>query len=181
LRPFFSVAIRAILAIHFWAKRKLMKAHVLRRAAAAAASAFCVTLATPAVAKLPSVAICIENHPIAIQAEVANTDTTRARGLMMREHLGEHEGMLFSYPSERPGDNGFWMYNTWIPLDIAYLDSQRRIVKLIQMQPCDSIDPSRCPVYRPYEPYQGALEMNIGYFAKYNISVGAQVNECAAQ
>lgn len=157
-----------------------MKAHAKRLAAVTAASAVYLTMAGVAAAKLPSVAVCIENHPITIHAEVADTDATRARGLMMREQLAEHHGMWFRYTSERPGNNGFWMYNTWIPLDIAYLDSQQRIVKIIPMQPCESIDPSRCPVYQPNVPYQGALEMNLGYFAKHGITLGAQVAECSS-
>lgn len=129
---------------------------------------------------LPTVALCIDGHDAVISAEVAATDATRARGLMMRESLAEHQGMWFRYNDLRPGDNGFWMYNTWIPLDIAYLDSEQRIVKIMQMQPCDSIDPSRCPAYAPQVPYQHALEMNFGYFSKYNIAVGAQISDCKA-
>jgi uncharacterized membrane protein (UPF0127 family) len=130
---------------------------------------------------LPQVSLCIAGHPAVITAEVAATDAARARGLMMRESLEEHQGMWFRYNSERSGDNGFWMYNTWIPLDIAYLDSQQRIVKIIQMQPCDSIDPTRCPVYAPKVPYQHALEMNLGYFSQYNIALGTHVTECKSQ
>ncbi len=128
---------------------------------------------------LPTTELCIADHPHQITAEVADTDRTRARGLMMRAQLAEHSGMWFRYQSERPGSNGFWMYNTWIALDIAYLDAQQRIVAIIQMQPCESIDPSRCPVYQPNVPYHSALEMNLGYFAKHNLTLGAQVTECA--
>lgn len=129
---------------------------------------------------LPTVSVCIDHHPPVIQAEVADDDISRARGLMMREQLGEHQGMWFRYVSERPGHAGFWMYNTWIPLDIAFLDREQRIVRIIEMQPCTSIDPSRCPVYQPNVPYFGALEMNLGYFAKHAIGVGTKISECAA-
>ena len=128
---------------------------------------------------LQRVDLCIDDHPHRITAEVADTDASRARGLMMREQLGEHDGMWFRYQGERPGTSGFWMYNTWIALDIAYLDAQQQIVKIIQMQPCDSLDPNRCPVYQPMVPYQAALEMNLGYFAKHNISLGARISECS--
>lgn len=142
------------------------------------ASAGLAAVAPSYAQSLPTVSLCIDNHPAVISAEVAATDGSRARGLMMRESLAEHQGMWFRYNDVRPGSNGFWMYNTWIPLDIAYLDSQQRIVKIMQMQPCDSIDPNRCPVYAPNVPYQHALEMNLGYFSKYNIAVGAQITEC---
>ena len=134
-----------------------------------------------AIAAPSSVAVCIDGHQQVIRAEIADTDASRARGLMMREQLGQHQGMWFRYTTERSGDSGFWMYNTWIPLDIAYLDNQQRIVKIIQMQPCESIDPSRCAVYRPNVPYYGALEMNLGYFADHQIKLGAKVRECSAK
>jgi uncharacterized membrane protein (UPF0127 family) len=140
-----------------------------------------ISSAAIAMAKPVSVAVCIDGHEQVIRAEIADTDASRARGLMMREQLGQHDGMWFRYRNERSGDSGFWMYNTWIPLDIAYLDSQQRIVKIIQMQPCDSIDPGRCAVYRPNVPYYGALEMNLGYFAEHQITIGAKVRECPAR
>ena len=60
--------------------------------------------------------------------EVASEPEQRRRGLMGREHLQDNAGMLFEYQQLRPADHGFWMYQTLIPLDIAYLGAQGEIV-----------------------------------------------------
>ncbi|MEX1222177.1 MAG: DUF192 domain-containing protein [Idiomarina sp.] len=126
---------------------------------------------------LATTQLCVGDHDQVITAEVADTLTTRARGLMQRESLQPHHGMLFSYDSVRPGHNGFWMYQTLIPLDIAFIDPKNRIVSILQMQPCTSIDPANCRSYRPGAEYQSALEMDFGYFQDAGIRVGDQLRE----
>ncbi|RUO65465.1 hypothetical protein SAMN06297229_1126 [Pseudidiomarina planktonica] len=126
---------------------------------------------------LETTQLCVGDHAQVITAEVADTLTTRARGLMQRESLQPHHGMLFRYDSVRPGHNGFWMYQTLIPLDIAFIDSNHRIVRIMQMQPCTSIDPANCPSYRPGKEYQSALEMDFGYFQDVGIAVGDTLRE----
>lgn len=128
-------------------------------------------------AKLVTTQLCVGDHAQVITAEVADTLNTRARGLMQRESLQPHHGMLFRYDSVRPGHNGFWMYQTLIPLDIAFIDADNRIVSIMQMQPCTSIDPANCPSYRPGEQYQSALEMDFGYFQDVGIVVGDKLRE----
>ncbi|SFR39707.1 hypothetical protein SAMN04488070_0452 [Pseudidiomarina maritima] len=125
-----------------------------------------------------TVELCIDEHPHRLQLEIADTFESRARGLMARENLAEHAGMWFKYTSERPANAGFWMYNTLIPLDIAYLDSDMKIVSIITMEPCLSIDPNRCPAYRPGVPYYGAIELNKGYFERFNIGLGRKFKQC---
>lgn len=122
--------------------------------------------------------LCIDDHPHAITVEIADTFELRQRGLMMREQLGEHDGMWFTYGEERPGYAGFWMYRTLIPLDIAFLDEQMKIVKIITMEPCASIDPNRCPAYPPQVNYYSAVELNKGYFANHNINEGRHFKRC---
>lgn len=122
--------------------------------------------------------LCIDDHPYEIKVEIADTFELRQRGLMMREQLAEHHGMWFTYNEERPGYAGFWMYRTLIPLDIAFIDEAMKIVKIITMEPCPSIDPNRCPAYPPQVNYYGAVELNKGYFAKYNIKEGRHFKRC---
>lgn len=104
---------------------------------------------------------------IEIQVEIADDDAERSKGLMFRESLPENDGMLFVYESSRP--LGFWMRNTLIPLDIAYIDEQGRIVDIQQMEPRDETTTfSKADAMY-------ALEMNVGWFEANGISIGALV------
>lgn len=96
--------------------------------------------------------------------EVARTDEERARGLMGRTSLGRDEGMVFIF--EREGVHGFWMKNTLLPLSIAFIDKEGKIVWITDMEPLalSTHDPPRPVLY--------ALEMNKGWFAKNGIKVG---------
>ena len=104
---------------------------------------------------------------IEIQVEIADDEAERSKGLMFRESLPENEGMLFVYESERP--LGFWMRNTLIPLDIAYIDGQGRIVDIQTMQPGDET------THWSKGDAMYALEMNAGWFEANGISTGALV------
>ncbi|WP_157980351.1 DUF192 domain-containing protein [Pseudidiomarina taiwanensis] len=140
--------------------------------------AACSVYIPPAAAELAQEPLCIADHPHTITVEIADTYDSRARGLMFRESLAEHAGMLFRYQDDRPSSAGFWMYNTYLPLDIAYIGADNRIKAIIAMDPCPSIDPKRCPSYQPGVSYRSALEMNQGYFAKYNIGIGREIVAC---
>ncbi|MDC0664315.1 DUF192 domain-containing protein [Marinobacter sp. SS21] len=105
-----------------------------------------------------------------LMVEVAHTPAQRRIGLMGREVLQEDEGMLFLYPSERSGDTGFWMRNTLIPLDIAYLGEDGIVRAIRTMAPCP-VDQT-CPSYPAGAPYSAALEVNQGWFAKHGVTVG---------
>jgi uncharacterized membrane protein (UPF0127 family) len=99
-------------------------------------------------------------------AEVARTPAERERGLMHRESLPEGRGMLFVFPDVRI--RSFWMKDTLIPLDIAYLDENLRVADIQGMDPGD-LDP------RPSaEPAMFALEVPQGWFAGKGIGVRAQ-------
>lgn len=126
--------------------------------------------------------LCLAGHAAPeMLVEIADTFAKRARGLMHREQLDNHRGMWFVYDSERPGYSGFWMYNTKIPLDIAYLDKNLRVVSTFTMQPCTSKNSRNCPSYRPNTNYWSALEMSAGYFKEYDIKVGTQLQQCKQQ
>ncbi len=106
---------------------------------------------------------------VPVQVEVADDDAERAQGLMNRETLGQERGMLFVYPDER--EMSFWMKNTLIPLSIAYIDSEERIVDIQDMKALDDEPPH----YVSSEPAQYALEVNKGFFDERGVKVGDTV------
>lgn len=106
-----------------------------------------------------------------LRVEVADTPERQAQGLMFRKSLGEEEGMVFLFSTPTAG--GFWMKNTLIPLSIAFFDRKGVILRILDMAPC-RMDP--CPVYYPGVLYQGALEVNAGWFARRKIREGARLS-----
>ena len=69
-----------------------------------------------------------EGDTLAVFAiEVATTDYEQQTGLMYRTSMEKNQGMLFVYPDERPR-RGFYMKNTYIALDLIYIDSKNNIV-----------------------------------------------------
>ncbi|CAN5790862.1 hypothetical protein BH23GEM6_BH23GEM6_01500 [soil metagenome] len=122
-----------------------------------------------------TVQIQTRTETIPVQVEIAETDEQRAYGLMHRTSLPESAGMLFVYDSVQPGEAGFWMFNTRIPLDIAFIDSDGTIVSIRQMEPCTSPSPQWCPSYEAGSPFQYALEMNHGWFERHGVGLGDRV------
>ena len=99
-----------------------------------------------------------------IWVEVAKTPEERNQGLMGRKYLGKDEGMLFIFETE--DRHGFWMKNTFIPLSIAFIDKNGRIVWITDMKPL-TLDS-----HVPPQPILYALEMNKGWFSSRGIKVG---------
>ena len=114
----------------------------------------------------PTATIQVAEHPVKV--EVAHTHELRQRGLMHRDSLGEDRGMLFVYPEEAP--RSFWMKNTRIPLDIAFVRTDGTIVRIAQMKPLDTeTTPSLYPA-------RYALEMNVGWFEAHGVEKGDVVS-----
>lgn len=134
-----------------------------------------VELAPPVAFDSGTVLLKTDSDTLELSVEIARTNQQRSYGLMEREHLDEDAGMLFVYPNQQDGDVGFWMFRTLIPLDIAFIDREGKIVAIRQMEPCPSPNPQVCPIYSPGKPYLTALEVNRGYFADRNIDVGDRV------
>jgi uncharacterized protein len=107
------------------------------------------------------------NKSIKLTVQVADTPKKREKGLMFVEKLPENEGLLFVYPVKTYG--GFWMKNTFIPLSIAFLDLDGKILRILDMEPCYE---DECPNYDPELSYYYALEVNLGWFEKNQIKEG---------
>ena len=68
-----------------------------------------------------------------IEAEVAATPEARAQGLMFRESMPSSRGMLFVFP--QPAGHCMWMRNTLLPLAVAFIDEEGRIINIAEMKP----------------------------------------------
>lgn len=106
-----------------------------------------------------------------INLELARTSLEQQKGLMFHENLEESSGMLFVFPDEQI--RSFWMKNTFIPLDILYIDSNDKIIDIQTAQPCKK-DP--CPDYVSASPARYVLELNAGYSEKNNIKIGDKIS-----
>jgi uncharacterized protein len=102
-----------------------------------------------------------------IQAEVASTDQTRAIGLMFRKSMEVNRGMLFVFTMRAP--HCMWMKNTFIPLSVAFIDEDGKILNVADMTPHD--ETSHCAV----GPARYVLEMNRDWFAARGIKVGVRI------
>jgi len=101
---------------------------------------------------------------VTLTVEIANRSDQRQRGLMFRESMDELAGMLFVFPGDRYG--GFWMRNTLIPLDIAYLGADGTVLEIVHGIPL-SLD-----ILTPTQPYRYTLEVNGGWFERQGLGVG---------
>jgi uncharacterized membrane protein (UPF0127 family) len=141
----------------------------LRRASRLAfAAVLTVLVATHAsiAAELSTIELKIKGH--SVRAEVAANEQARTTGLMNRFSLRPDSGMLFVFDSPQP--LGFWMKNTYVPLSIAFIDAEGRIVNIEDMAPqTESTHLSRgAALY--------ALEMKKGWFSAYGIGPGDRVD-----
>lgn len=102
-----------------------------------------------------------------IQSEVAHTDPLRQRGLMFRKGMPEQQGMLFVFPQREP--HCMWMKNTLLPLAVAFLDDEGRIINVEEMAP--QTESNHCA----RAPARYALEMNRNWFKQRGLGAGAQV------
>jgi uncharacterized protein len=107
-------------------------------------------------------------EPLKLKVEVARTDEQRQQGLMFRERLGDDEGMLFVFPTERY--NSFWMHNTLIPLDMYFIDSEWNVVGVVEQATPLTDDPRQVPKMSQY-----VLEVRGGFARAHGLGEGAKV------
>lgn len=100
--------------------------------------------------------------------EVADNPRSRERGLMFRKSMPGDEGMLFIF--EYPQMQSFWMKNTFLPLDIAFISDQGVIINILTMKPLDE-----GPRYHSLAPALYVIEANAGWFEKSGIKAGDKV------
>ncbi|HEX9185910.1 MAG TPA: DUF192 domain-containing protein [Vicinamibacteria bacterium] len=143
---------------------RIPRAHSLAVAAAALSLALTVS-ASPAVVPLtlPSGKV--------LQSEVMVKDEDRAMGLMFRPSLPLDRGMIFVF--EATAFHGIWMKNCRFPIDILWLDEEKRIVHAAESVPPCKADP--CPVYKPMRRAAYVIELNAGQARREKAILGATV------
>ncbi len=101
-------------------------------------------LAAAAVATPAVVPLTLPSGKV-LQAEVMVSDEDRAMGLMFRPSLPLDRGMIFVF--ETADFHGIWMKNCRFPIDILWLDEEKKVVHVAESVPPCKADP--CPVYNP--------------------------------
>jgi uncharacterized membrane protein (UPF0127 family) len=102
-----------------------------------------------------------------IEAEVAADQSNRMQGLMQRRVMGANQGMLFVF--SQAARHCMWMRNTFLPLSVAFLDDEGRILNIEDMQP--QTEDNHCAAGAA----RFALEMNIGWFAAKGLKAGTRI------
>lgn len=103
-----------------------------------------------------------------IQAELADTPKAREIGLMNRTSMATNSGMLFVF--EQKAGHCFWMNNTKIPLSIAFIADDGKIVNIEEMQAATTNN------HCPQAPVRYALEMNKQWFSERLITPGTVIS-----
>ena len=107
---------------------------------------------------------------IGVNAEIADDNNERSKGLMFRERLDENAGMLFVFEDEQY--QTFWMKNTLIPLDIIFIGKNLEIIDIKNAVPCREED---CILYKSSKPSMYVLEVNGGFSAGNGIRIGDKI------
>lgn len=105
---------------------------------------------------------------IQLTVEIARTPQERNLGLMYRKQLPPKAGMLFLFEKEEV--QSFWMQNTYIPLDMIFINSKMQVVGIVQ-----SAEPQTTKSRQVSTPSKYVLEVNAGFAEAHGIFVGTKV------
>jgi len=122
-------------------------------------------LTSPASAQMPRVEL--NASFFRIDAEIASTPDNRSQGLMFRRNMAANQGMVFVFPSA--DRHCMWMRNTLLPLSVAFMDAQGKILNIENMQA--QTETNHCAM----SPARFALEMNLGWFDKKGLKPGQTI------
>jgi len=118
--------------------------------------------------------LCFDNlEKSCFLVDLAKTYKEKQKGLMFEEYLEKEKGMLFVFDKE--GIYPFWMKNTLIPLDIIWIDKNKKVVFVNEnTQPCSNEKElnSVCPSINPEINARYVLEINAGLVKELKIEIG---------
>ena len=103
-----------------------------------------------------------------LETEMALNGVQHMTGMMWRTNMPENTAMIFVHPTPRPAS--YWMKNCYVPLSIAYLDTEGTILEIHNLQPHDTNS-----VVSTATNVRFALETPQGWFLLHNVSTGAVV------
>jgi uncharacterized membrane protein (UPF0127 family) len=106
-------------------------------------------------------------------ADLALSQDQQTKGLAVKNHMNESEGMLFVF--QNPSKQSFWMKDMKFPIDIMWLDANRSVVYIApNLEPCPSL--GNCPGYVPNKDSLYVLETTAGFSLRHNVTVGTKTN-----
>ena len=112
-----------------------------------------------------------DGQPItSIAVEVADTDSTRMRGLMERPEIPEDTGMLFIFPTAE--NQGFWMEKTPSPLDIIFFGPDSTLINVA----ANAVPYQRQPTYDSQGPAQFVVEVPAGFAKRHGLTPGVKID-----
>lgn len=130
---------------------------------------FALLLQASACQAQPQVTIATQGgRELTFQVEVADTPTKRELGLQYRRDLAVDRGMIFLFPGE--SEHAFWMKNTPIPLDMIFINKDRKIVGIVEQAVPFSTDSRSVPGASQF-----VLEINGGLSKAHGIKTGDAV------
>jgi uncharacterized protein len=130
---------------------------------------FAVLLQVSACQAQPQVTIATaEGRELTFQVEVADTPAKRELGLQYRRDLAMDHGMIFLFPAE--SQLSFWMKNTPIPLDMIFINKDRKIIGIVEQAVPFSTDSRSVPGASQF-----VLEINGGLSKRHGIKAGDSV------
>lgn len=106
--------------------------------------------------------------PVLVRVELARTPAERSRGLMHRKHLDRDAGMLFLF--DAPQQLTFWMRNTYVPLDMIFIESSLRILGIVENAEPLTETSRFVPGQSQY-----VLEVNAGFSREHGLGPGTAV------
>jgi uncharacterized membrane protein (UPF0127 family) len=108
-----------------------------------------------------------------LSLEVADSERERRTGLMNRTSLENGTGMIFVWNSS--AERSFWMKNTYIPLDMIFIDSDGKVLNVEEAEPQPKASESELEIYRSEGEAMYVVETVQGFSARNNISRGSEV------